>query len=603
MINLPLVCWKAFTLFWIYMHKPEADANLGLIVAGLVFGLLVALRLMSWMKHSGAWLAMLIRMLGGLLAAAIGAFAVFALGFGIAVWFGGRKANPQYADAIQALYNSLIHPVVTGVIFGLIAGIGAVFYLTRYSIPHFSDMLARGTRKSHDEELTDARTVSDLLPESVQYDPRRYFDSCQRKAEVFVGLERNKKPVAIGIARALQSHLQLIGPTGSGKGVAGQTLLSQAIRRGEAVIVFDPKVDGDKWLPSVLYAECKAAGMPFHFINLCTELPQFNLLKGATGQEIRQLLTTGLRLGRRGGEADFYRLAERAFATRGAKGEFGVPTSIPALADALREAAGEDADKLRGLLDQIDELADIPAIQTDEGVDLGTVLEQGGVLYVAGSDADEDILLLQPMIVLRLVQLIRRRERDTGRHVTMFLDEVKYLLSVPVINSLGLIRDRGCNLILAHQALEDLVCIDADRATTEGAVRINCTLRLCYRQTDPRTVQWIEEQTGKILVNTESREISRNTALAEVPHEIRRVQQVQRAKIDGNMIQQLPDGCGVLIGSGPAKLVFTSPVRVERLKFTPGAAAKVTRRGAENLLRDDDDKEDMNSNSIVGLDL
>jgi hypothetical protein len=69
------------------------------------------------------------------------------------------------------------------------------------------------------------------------------------------------------------------------------------------------------------------------------------------------------------------------------------------------------------------------------------------------------------------------------------------------------------------------------------------------------------------------------------------------------MIQQLPDGCGVLIGSGPAKLVFTSPVRVERIKFTPGAAAKVTRRGAENLLRDDDDNDDMNSNSVVGLDL
>jgi len=595
-INLPLVCWKAFTLFWVYIHKPEADVNLALIVAGLVFLLLVSLRLLHWMEQTGAWLAALIRMLGALLVAAIAVSGVFTLVFGIAVWFGGREAPPEYAEVIQALYKSLIHPAVTGAIAGLIAGMVAVFYLTRYTIPHFATMLARGTRKSHDEELTDARTVSDLLPESVHYDPRRYFDSCQRRGEVFVGLERSKKSVTVSVQRALQSHLQLVGPTGSGKGVAGQTLLSQAIRRGEAVIVFDPKVDGDKWLPSVLYSECKAAGTPFRFINLCTELPQFNLLKDATGREIIQLLTTGLRLGRRGSEADFYRLAERAFAKRGAQGEFGIPTSIPALADALREAAGDDAEKLRGLLDQIDELADIPAIQTDEGVGLDAVLEQGGVLYIAGSDADEDILLLQPMIVLRLIQLIRRRERDTGRHVTMFLDEVKYLLSVPVINSLGLIRDRGCSLILAHQALEDLVCIDADRATTEGAVRINCTLRLCYRQTDPRTVQWIEEQTGKILVNAESREISRNPALSEVPHEVRRVQQVQRAKIDANMIQQLPDGCGVLIGAGASKLVFTSPIRVERLKFTPGAANKISRRGVETLLREDD------GSKTVGLD-
>ncbi|HUZ94418.1 MAG TPA: type IV secretion system DNA-binding domain-containing protein [Edaphobacter sp.] len=587
MLNLPRLTWIEFLRFWNFLQLPHALWYIGMAVALFVLLLALALRFMRWLEQSNAWLVWLVRLLGNLMFVALGLVAVPACLFGVAVWFGSREADPQYADAISAGFADVLQAALWGAGVGLVLGIAAVFYLTRHVIPRFASMLDRGTRKTRDDELTDVRTVGQLLPEATTYDPRRYYDECRRRHEVFVGLERGKSPLAIALRRARESHVQLVGPTGSGKGVAAQNFLTQAVRRGEAVVVFDPKVDGDKWLPSVLYAECKAAGVPFRFINLCAELPQFNLLKGADAREITQLLTTGLRLGRQGTEADFYRLAERAFAKRAARGEFGPPECLPALADALREAAGEEYDKLRGLLDQVNELADIPAVQTAAGTDLGAVLEQGGVLYIAGSDVDEDVLLLQPMLVLRLVQLIRCRERDTGRQVLMFLDEVKHLLSKPVINSLGLIRDRGCNLILAHQALEDLYCIDADRETTEGAVRVNCTLRLCYRQTDPDTVQWIEAQTGTIVVNAESREIARNAALSEVQHETRRLQQIQRAKIDANMIQQLPEGCGVLIGAGVARLVFTAPQMVPRLKFTPGAAPKYERRSTD-LLRHED---------------
>jgi len=578
---------------------PHALWYIGVAVALFVLLLAIALRLMRWLEQSNAWLAWLVRLLGSLMFVALGLVAVPACLFGLAVWFGSRQADPQYADAISAAFADVLQAALWGAGVGLALGIGAVFYLTRHVITRFASALDRGTRKTRDDELTDVRTVGQLLPEATTYDPRRYYAECLRRHEVFVGLERGKSPLAIALKRARESHVQLVGPTGSGKGVAAQNLLTQAVRRGEAVVVFDPKVDGDKWLPSVLYAECKAAGVPFRFINLCAAISQFNLLKGADAREITQLLTTGLRLGRQGTEADFYRLAERAFAKRAARGEFGPPECLPALADVLREAAGEEYDKLRGLLDQVDELADIPAVQTIAGTDLGAVLEQGGVLYIVGSDVDEDVLLLQPMIVLRLVQLIRRRERDTGRQVLMFLDEVKHLLSKPVINSLGLIRDRGCNLILAHQALEDLYCIDADRETTEGAVRINCTLRLCYRQTDPDTVQWIEAQTGMIVVNTESRDIARNAALAEVQHETRRLQQMQRAKIDANMIQQLPEGCGVFIGAGVARLVFTAPLMVPRLKFTPAAAAKYERRTAELLRNNEKRASDAQSTDLL----
>jgi len=580
--------WAGFVKFWTLVQIPHALFYIGALVFAWVLLLLVALRLVTWLQDSGAWPAVLMRLLGGLILTGLAASTIAGGGLALAAWGGSYYAANPSRELIVAVFGGVVHAALYGAVTGLVLGFGVVFYLTRVTVPQFVSLLEHGKRKAHQDELTDARTVSGILPEGNTYDPRQYFDACARRGEVFIGLERGKRPVTLAVQRVLGSHAQLLGPTGSGKGVAAQTLLAQAIRRGEAVIVMDPKPGGDKWLPSVLRAECKAAGVPFRFMNLCADIPQFNLLKGAKAREITQLLTTGLRLGRRGGEGDFYRLAERAFAKRGARGEFGPPDSLPALADALREAAGDEAEKLRGLLDQVDELADIPAIQTAGGEDLAAVLEEGGVLYIAGSDMDDEVLLVQPMIVLRLVQLLRCREQNTGRHVTLFLDEVKYLLSTPVINSLGTIRDWGCSLVLAHQALEDLVCIDADRETTEGAVRINCTLRLCYRQTDPATVQWIEAQTGTILVNTESREIARNAALSEVQHETRRVQQVQRPLIDANMIQQLPDGCGVLIGAGPARLVFTAPLTVERRAFIPATAPKLERRQPSDLLRRDE---------------
>ncbi len=588
MIDLPKLAWAEFTRFWNFIQMPHALFYIGVAVALFVLLLLVALRLIRWLEHSSSWLAGLVRLLGGLLFAALGLIAVPTCLFGLAVWFGSREADPQFTDTISATFASVLEAALWGAGVGLVLGIAAVFYLTRHTIPRFVSWLDRSTRKTGGDQLTDARTVAQLLPKPIAHDPRQHFASCMQRGELYLGIKQDIRPVTMAVKTVCQTHFQLVGPTRTGKGQLAQSLLVQMVRRRQAVVVMDPKIGGDKWLASVLEAECRAAGTPFRYLNLCEGVSQFNPLRNCIQRDTMQLLITSLKLGRKGEAADFYKTAERALAKRVTQGDPNRSWTLPELADALREEAGNDASKFQGLLDLMDELADIPAVQTAEGIDLEDVLIRGGVLYIAGSDADEDIKMLQPMIVQRLVQLIRKREPDSGLQVTMFLDEVKYLLSTAVLNSLGTIADRNCNLILAHQSLKELVCIDADRATTEGIVNTNCTVKFCFRQTDPETVDWIEAQTGKILINVESSEIARNAALSEVQHETRRVQQVQRATIDANMINQLPAGCAVLIGVGMAQLVFSAPLLVQRKNFTPMAAPRLARRRAGDLLREDD---------------
>jgi len=576
MIDFHSVSSMVSLAFRHFARNPMASYWYVGIACGLwFFVLLFSLRLIYWLRDSPAWPAVLMRLAGGLLLAGLVSLALFGGIFAAMVWGGSYQVPKQSVHLASALLSNALLVALSGAVIGCVGGFWMVFYLSRVTVPRFAACLQKSTKKAFHDELTDSRTVEELLPKPIHYDPKQYFAECERNGNVFIGLDRNRQPITIDLDLYHETHVQLVGPTGFGKGRAAQILLTQAVRRGDAVVVFDPKPGGDEWLPSVLAAECKRAGVSFRYVDLCAEVAQFNLLCDIKPVELKQLLVTGLRLSRQGVMADFYRLAERGFAKRAAQGDFGVPSSLPELATLVREAAGEEAGELRGLLDQLDELAGIAAIQTAGGLDLADVLDHGGVLYFVGSRVDEEVKLLQPMLVQRMEQLILRRDKHSGRHVVMFLDEVKYLLSTTVLDGLGAIRDRGCNLILAHQSLDELVCIDADKETTAGIVNIDCTVRLCYRQTEPRTTKWIEDQTGKIIVNAVGRNLTRNAAMSEVPDEPRHIQQVQRAAIDSNMIERLPRGCGVLIGVGEARLLFTAPIVTVPRTFQPIPAPRV----------------------------
>lgn len=575
-----------------FIQGPTANLQLESALAGTIVLLFLGFRLMTWLPHSTAWSSGALRAFGGLLFAASMMLAILGGGFGLLAWCGSYYAADVTADQINEVVDRVSDAGIIGAVAGFILGLTLIYFITRSVMPRYVATLEAKTRRVRQDGLTDARTVVQQLPEAISYDARPYIQASLRHDHVFLGLDLKKKPVSIAMREICETHIHLVGPTRTGKGKVCQVILTQAVMRGNTTIVFDPKVGGDKWLASALYAVCQEIGVPFRYADLTAQVPHINPMRNVTGREAMQLVTTAFRLGRQGESADYYRVLERALVRQVSGGPSGPPRSLPDLADRLREAAGDEVEKVLGLLEQVNEVADIVAVQTEEGIDIEAALEQGGVLYIAGSDCDEDVLVLQVMLVLRMVQLIRKRERDTGRQVTVLLDEIKYLLSEPVLHAFSLIADRNCNLIASHQALKDLVCVDADREVTEGVVKTNCTVRLCFRQTDPETVEWIEHQTGHILVDSESREVVRNAALSEIAHETRRITQVPRSTIDGNMIRQLPPGCAVLIGLGVARPVFIASIKATRRVFAPTPAARRTRRQATSaeLLRRDDGK-------------
>ncbi|HDY7447466.1 TPA: type IV secretory system conjugative DNA transfer family protein [Vibrio vulnificus] len=453
---------------------------------------------------------------------------------------------------------------------GAIAG-GLVYMAwMRWGVPAANAISHKLTRRTTVERnrRTDVREIGSHLPESRKdFDPSKHISANPQKKGVFVGLDEQNKPVYVPYEKWRKSHIQVIGTTGAGKGVASAVLLAQALRAGESVIVLDPK--NDEWAPHVLRTEAERAGVPFHLIDLNRKTPQLDFMADMTSEQLEELFIAGFSLAEKGEAADFYRIADRR-AARNASGYVGECDSVEALA-LLKEvrSMAEDAASFSG---KLEELALLDAINAPGGLNLAEVIAEGGCVYVVGSMRHSRVIMAQRMLLVRLIQLAESRDRVAGpvRPVCVFLDEFKYHISRPALEGLGAARDKGMHLVMAHQSRADLQDCPADLNpdAVTGAVVENAALRIAYRVQDPDTAAWLAQMSGEILVDDEVRRVERNAAGSEVMEHDRTVRQAQRFLIDQNMLLNLPDRTAVLFGAGLPQFAHICPIPTEKKPLT-----------------------------------
>ena len=235
-----------------------------------------------------------------------------------------------------------------------------------------------------------------------------------------------------------------------------------------------------------------------------------------------------------------------------------------------------DRDLLNGakaFFTAIEEVGELACIQTRAGVDLSAPLRDGGCIYIVGSVRNDPIVILQKMLFVRIIQIIERT-RNRNRHCSIFLDEFKYLLSATSVNALGAIRDKGCNILLAHQSLGDFANCGSD--LSENGVRTTILdttpIKWLYRPSDKDTASWISNQTGRILVSTQKSNTVRNLELSESLSASRSVGETERNLYDVNTIMSLPKGCAVCIGTGLPKLAMATALPVQKVELYPELA-------------------------------
>lgn len=409
-------------------------------------------------------------------------------------------------------------------------------------------------------DMSDARTLA--FKQSIDFDPLAYFNEAKAKNSVFLGVNDNNEAIFIPRDIWKKSNVQIMGAVGSGKGVLACCALSQCVRNfNDCVIWFDPK--NDEFAQHVL----KAQTPNFTLIDLRQGKPaQLNLFKSISSYELSELLTAGFSLGRKGDIADHYRDNDRT-AVRYLSNQFPNGTNIHALIQAAHALPKEIKNAAKGFLTLLDELGTLSALKTDTGINLKDIILNGGCLYVIGSLRDEAVIMLQKMLFVRCIQIIEARDRlQETTHVNILLDEFKYLLSKSSLEALGTVRDKNCNILLTHQSLGDFGQCGADMQpdAVKTTVIDNTPIKWIYRMKDFEAAKWASQQTGQILVDNERCKVSTDIGNIELVDHESTLFKSERALIDTNTLQHLPDGCAVFIGHGLARLSYSRPIRVEK---------------------------------------
>lgn len=514
-------------------------------VTGLLFGLCVSL---AWLNRSNKLHGFFIRL------------AILPLIFQLGFYFAIPYVSLYFAETefhLKAFYLwSFVGEAVLSILM--------VWLCIRYFSPYLEVIKHRLTKNSSLERnrKTDIRQIGVHLPNAQKaYAPEKYFNL---KRGIFFGLNEQKQPVYIPLDKWCKTHLDIIGTTGSGKGVAAGVLLTQAVSSGECVCILDPKQD--EWLPEVMHKAARDAGVPYVYIDLLSEAAQWNPLQHKNANEIEELLSAGFSLGEKGTDADFYRLDDRRAARIFANLAYSKQTTLINTLQLLIEQQPDIAEAGKKFVSDLEEIGLVAAVNTTHGVDLAKLMQQGAVIYVRGSMRNPRILKLQRIFVLSMIQHIETRERESARHVCLFMDEFKYLISRPSLEALGAIRDKRAHVIIAHQSLGDLrdCPADLDADSVVASVNENCAIKLAYMVQDPDTADWLARMSGLILVDDEMRQVKTNAGLTETRNSERTLRQAERNLIDTNMLQALPERCAVLFGAGLAKFFFTSPILVNK---------------------------------------
>jgi len=436
---------------------------------------------------------------------------------------------------------------------GCLLGLVIALPISLYIIPRWE----RG------DGLDDVEELVKRFKKLNSYDPRPYI---KLEKGCFVGKDQKGRAIYIPWPKLRETHVQVLGTTGGGKGVVMSLVAYQCVLAGETTIWFDPKYD--RYSPRILEAAAKRAGRPFCLVNINPSSgPQINPLAGADDFAIEDLFVAAFDLRSKGTDGDFHRGKDEDAAAEAARlavetGELSIPGLFKACATVASITEQENFWR------KFKKLARLPAVNTKGGLNLSEAIANGAVIYIIGSADNERVKMLQKLILVRVMQIIKSRDRlAKAAPICVVLDEFKHMLSPSAFTDLGVIRDFDTHFILAHQSIGDLhSCSGIDPAEAHGAVVDNTAIKIVYKIGDDEYAEKMSRVSGKrrTYVENSSKKPDENGVAVGSWRE----DEVQH--IDMDLLTHLPmpsdrtgqASVGVLFGVGNAKLFHVGPVPV-----------------------------------------
>jgi hypothetical protein len=190
------------------------------------------------------------------------------------------------------------------------------------------------------------------------------------------------------------------------------------------------------------------------------------------------------------------------------------------------------------------------------------------VIYFVGSSDNEQILMLQKMLLVRIMQILKSRKRLKKHAPTcIVMDEFTYMLSPAALTGLRVVRDFNVHITLGHQAISDLEsCPGIEPAVAKGAVEGNTGLKIIYKIGDAEYSEKLAKISGKHLTHVEisSKQPDETGAATGSWRED------EIDNIDKYLLPLLPmpsdrdkqASVGVLFGLGKAQVFYVGPIPI-----------------------------------------
>lgn len=442
-----------------------------------------------------------------------------------------------------------------------------VFLYSRYVLTYVSHFTRSIRFKIADERLSDIRDVAGKITPK-DFIPSKHY--ALNKNKIFLGLSQDNKPIYIKEDAFKEMHAEVIGPTGTGKGIVVGVILDQIIamnkrpRKGSVVIAIMPKQD--LYLPHIMKQQAEASGCRFMFFDMAPgKQGQWSPFSGGNQRERRSRVMSVLGMGETGKLDDFYKLGEKSLIDNLIRSD---DFSVTKLREAL-ELATRKTDGAKRAIDTLKEieLIDTFTCKKDRGLKLERILTQDTptVLYVNSSLNDNVILKMTKAFLMEITQLAISLKAAGKRttHLTLFCDELRFLISDEFDKALATLAMYDTNVISAYQSPQDLEKVQDSNLNGPAiahSVHKNKQLKIIYRVGEFKEAEWAAGQTGQQYKTVASRETTEVDKYgAERWGESRMMEQKQEWYYTENLFQSLPKRVGVFIQPGEkAQVIYTA---------------------------------------------
>lgn len=415
--------------------------------------------------------------------------------------------------------------------------------------------------------LLSKESLSDIRDEKEKYsyknfDPVTYY----KHDSIFFGMSGDNQPIYIPLGDWLETNLQIIGPTRFGKGILMGCLIDQAILNGYCVFYIDPK--GDKNLPHIMADRAMQQGRDFIYCDLNDgEVGGWHPFVGGDMRSRRARVLMACGLEDTGNESDFYKINERGVLDELMQNTSKINGLLQIFRAKKTQHFQESAKRLYGKLVEWEKVKSLNP--KSEGLNIEKSMLSNAVVYIRGSLDDHVVKDATRVLIVEIMQEAKRLEKMRASHLTVVIDEIRFLMSNQIADASATITGTDTNLILAYQSKTDLRNVNdvnVDAKAAESSINTNCQLKFIYGTQDPETGKWAEEMSGtmqKLITRSETTEIGQFGE--EYWQSQRTLSQAPEGYITLNTMLSLDKRAGVLYQ--PSKLpqiIFTCFVQTSR---------------------------------------